>query len=187
MYLYVGNQLQWDKKNRKGWFIEKKYINFFSWQLARLWSKKYWSEPSALNLWNPGYPEYALYKKIEKFSTCQEQKLDSMGLRVLWEHSLDWDCKPVSCVKPFIIHNDNNNTNCSYLTQSVVKGAPDAISMLTSSACPFRDASSRRFPRSTREDFSFSFIIPICLLRHALEILTVHITIIICTIIIMII
>lgn len=123
-------------------------------------------------------------KKIERFSTCQEQKLDTMGQRVLWEHSLDWDIlrkthsKPVSCVRPFIIHNDNNNTNWSYLTQSVVKGAPDAISMLTSSACPFRDASSRRFPRSTREDFSFSFIIPICLLQHALEILTVHMTIV---------
>ena len=148
--------------------------------IARLWSKKYWSEPSDLYLWNPWYPEHALYKKIERFSTCQEQKLDTMGQRVLWEHSLDWDIlrkthsKPVSCVRPFIIYNDNNNTNWSYLTQSVVKGAPDAISMLTSSACPFRDASSRRFPRSTREDFSFSFIIPICLLQHALEILTVH-------------
>lgn len=33
------------------------------------------------------------------------------------------------------------------------------MSMLTSSACPLRDASSKRLPRSTRDDFSFSFIL----------------------------
>lgn len=45
------------------------------------------------------------------------------------------------------------------LTQSVVKGAPDAMSMLTSSASPLRDASNNLFPRSTSDDFSFSFIL----------------------------
>ena len=45
------------------------------------------------------------------------------------------------------------------LTQSVVNGAPDAMSTLTSSACPLRDASNNLFPRSTSDDFSFSFIL----------------------------
>lgn len=37
------------------------------------------------------------------------------------------------------------------LTQSVVKGAPLAISDLTSSSCPLRAASNKRFPKSTSD------------------------------------
>lgn len=48
--------------------------------------------------------------------------------------------------------------NFMKLTQSVVNGAPEAINTLTSSAWPLRDASSSRFPRSTRDIFSFAFM-----------------------------
>lgn len=37
------------------------------------------------------------------------------------------------------------------LTQSVVKGAPLAISIRTSSSCPDRAASSSFFPKSTKD------------------------------------
>lgn len=40
------------------------------------------------------------------------------------------------------------------LTQSVVKGAPLAISIRTSSSCPDRAASSSFFPKSTKDIYS---------------------------------
>ena len=41
--------------------------------MSRLCSEKSWSEPTALNLWNPGCPEYDLYEKTKIFQFTQEQ------------------------------------------------------------------------------------------------------------------
>lgn len=42
------------------------------------------------------------------------------------------------------------------LTQSVVKGAPLAISIRTSSSCPDRAASSSFLPKSTKDIYSYA-------------------------------
>ena len=55
--------------------------------MSRPCSEKSWSEPTALNLWNPGCPEYDLYEKTKILqSPGSKLKLGAMKHQALLKH-----------------------------------------------------------------------------------------------------